>query len=143
MPTDVSNVGSLDVQDHDGVTLGLKLAGVLVLPTAAQLNDQIGSQVIPGDGAVTIKAGVCVLTKGSAAAITLAAPTSGTDDFKRLTIISATAFAHTVTQTSPGFDGGGAASDVGTYTAAKGNNIVAIAYQGTWYVQSLRNVTLA
>jgi len=101
------------------------------------------SQVMAADGAITIKNGVVFITKSSAAAITLAAPISGTDDFKTLKILSATAQAHTVTNASPGFNGGGAGSDVGTFGAAKGNGFVAVAYQGTWYVQSNVGVTFA
>lgn len=101
------------------------------------------AQIASADGAITIKEGVVAITKGSAAALTLAAPTAGVDDYKKLSIVSATAFAHTVTNTSPGFNGAGAAGDVGTFGAAAGNAIEVIAYQGTWYTTNLKGVTLA
>ena len=101
------------------------------------------AQVVSVDAAITIKRGVVIITKGSAAAITLANPTATTDDFKTLQIMSTTAFAHTVSNAAgAGFNGGGAGTDVGTFGTAKGNNIVLVAYQGVWYVQSSVNVTL-
>lgn len=122
---------------------------------AATSDDTLGNFVVPdasttaavevasADGAIATKNGVVVITKGSAAALTLAAPSAGADDGKRLLIVSTTAAAHTVTQTTPGFNNGGAASDVGTFTAAIGNGMEVVAYNGVWYTVSLRNVTLA
>jgi hypothetical protein len=50
-----------------------------------------------------------LITKGSRpCVITIAAPTAGADDGKELVIVSTTAFAHTVTNTSPGFNNNGA-----------------------------------
>jgi hypothetical protein len=97
------------------------------------------------DTAITQKDGLVVINKGSAAALTIAAPTAGAanDDGKELWILSTTAFAHTVTNTSPGFNNGGAGSDVGTMTAAVGNWIHLIAYNGVWYVLGSLNVTFA
>jgi hypothetical protein len=95
------------------------------------------------DGAIGVKSGVVAITKGSAAALTLAAPTDVTDDGARLTIISETAFAHTVTQTTPGFNNAGAAGDVATYGAAAGNAMVLIARGGKWWTEQLKGVTLA
>jgi hypothetical protein len=100
------------------------------------------------DGAIAAKGGVVAITKGSAAVLTLAAPVSGDqasggDDGRTLTIYSETAFAHTVTQTSPGFNNNGAASDVGTFGAAKGNGLCLIARGGAWYVIGNIGVTLA
>lgn len=101
------------------------------------------AQVLANDGAVTIKHGKAFITKGSAGAFTLAAPTATTDDGKRLNIYSTTAFAHTVTQTTPGFNGGGGASDLATFGAAKGNNLKLVAYQGAWYVDGSVGITLS
>ena len=99
-------------------------------------------------GAITQKSGTVVITKAGVAALTLADPTSGApsaggDDGKRLTFISATANAHTLDNSAgSGFNAGGAASDVGTFGGAKGDNITLIAYAGKWYVESKTNVTL-
>lgn len=101
------------------------------------------TEVASADAAISLKAGVVVITKGTAAALTLAAPTTGTDDGKVLTIVSTTAAAHTVTNSSPGFNGGGASEDVATYGAAKGNAMTVVAYGATWYAVNLTGVTLA
>jgi hypothetical protein len=101
------------------------------------------TQILSADGAITAKSGNVLITKGSAAAITIAAPTAGTDDGKELVIVSTTAFAHTVTNTSPGFNNNGAGSDVGTFGAAKGNGLSLVAYNGAWYVIGNIGVTLA
>jgi hypothetical protein len=100
-------------------------------------------QIMSADGAIMIRPGTVVITKGSAAALTLAAPTSGVHDGMIMNIVSNTAFAHTVTQTTPGFNGGGAASDVGTFAAAIGNGMTLAAYQGRWLVMNNTGVTLA
>lgn len=89
-------------------------------------------QVLADDGAITIKSGIVQITKGTAAAITLAAPTATTDDGKVLVIDSTTAAAHTVTIAN-GLRGAGAGADVGTFGAAIGNGVVLYAYQGAWY----------
>lgn len=99
--------------------------------------------IASGDGAIAVYSGVVVITKGSAAALTLAAPTANVHDGYRLTIVSNTAFAHTVTQTTPGFNGGGTASDVATYGAAAGNTLELVAYNGRWLVVNTIGVTLA
>jgi len=67
------------------------------------------------NGAITIADGVHAITKGSAAAMTLAPPTAS-DEGIRLTIVSRTAFAHTVTLTE-GLGGKGASFDVMTFAA--------------------------
>lgn len=94
------------------------------------------------DGAISAKQGVVVITKATAAALTLAAPTATTDDGKVLRIVSSTAAAHTVTQTTPGFNGGTTGSDVATYGAAIGNAMEIVAYNGVWLVSNLTGVTL-
>jgi hypothetical protein len=98
---------------------------------------------VSADGAIPVRGGVVVITKGSAAALTLAAPVAGdTDDGKVLQIVSTTAFAHTVTNSSPGFNSNGASSDVATFGAAKGNTLTLMAYGGAWYVVGSVGVTL-
>jgi len=99
------------------------------------------------DGAITATSGTVLITKASAAALTLAAPTAGAisaggDDGKILRIVSVTAAAHTVTNTSPGFNAAGSGGDVATYGAAKGNAMEIQAYQGVWYATNLTGVTL-
>lgn len=95
------------------------------------------------NGAIAAKTGVVMLTKAGVAAMTLAAPTAGTDDGKVLVIVAATANAHTVTQTTPGFNNAGTSGDVATFGGAIGDSMQIVAYNGRWHVISLRNVTLA
>lgn len=116
-------------------------------PTVAglTLNGDLVRQfsVASADGAITQKEGTVFITKGSAAALTIADPTATTDDNKRLLVIATTAFAHTLSNAAgSGFNVGGAATDVGTFGGAKGDNIELIAYQGKWYVVGKVNVTL-
>jgi hypothetical protein len=94
------------------------------------------------DGAITAKRGVVIITKATAAALTIAAPTATTDDGKVVRIIAGTAAAHTVTQASDGFNGAGSSGDVATFGGAAGDSMEIVAYQGKWYTTTLRNVTL-
>ena len=99
-------------------------------------------QVIATNGAATIANGVVVITKGTACAVTLGTPTSAQNGTK-ITFISTTAAAHTVTAGTIGFNAGDAAKDVGTFGAAIGNGFTCIAYEGEWYVTYATNVTFA
>lgn len=134
-----SGVISVKVADAAGTrTLTIADPGV-----ASQFALQEAPTVAAEDGAIAVKSGVVVITKGSAAALTIADPTATTDDFKILKIIAATAHAHTVSNAAgSGFNAGGAGTDVGTFGGAKGDNIVLMAYQGDWFVISKVNVTL-
>ncbi len=90
-------------------------------------------QVCSADGAITITHGTVFITKAGVAVLTLAAPTVTDNDGDTLCIVSETANAHTVTNTSPGFNNLGAAGDVATFGAAVGNNIELKARNGIWY----------
>lgn len=100
-------------------------------------------QVITAADAITIKEGYVLINAGRELAVTLAAPTAGIDDGCHLTIRSMTAQAHTVTNTSPGFNNGGSGKDVGTFGGAIGDGFSVVAYNGIWWVTSNVNVTLA
>lgn len=89
-------------------------------------------QVMSADGAIKIKEGIVVITKGTACAMTLAAPVAGQDDGKILWIDSHTAAAHTLTIAN-GLRGAGAGADVGTFGAAIGNGVGLYAEGGAWY----------
>lgn len=94
-------------------------------------------EAISANGAISIPVRgekTVYITKGSGGVYTLAAPTSGTHDGVRITIMSTTAFAHTVTATTVGTNDGGTASDVATFGAAKGNNLTLEAHAGDWWV---------
>jgi predicted RecA/RadA family phage recombinase len=97
---------------------------------------------IPGDGAITIATGIVALTKGSAAAITLAAPTAeqaGTE----LIITAGSAYAHVVTATGLIEDGvtGGSKGTL-TFGAFNGATITLRAYNLKWTVVSKNVVTI-
>lgn len=99
--------------------------------------------VASADGAITAKSGIVYITKAGAAALTLADPTATVDDGKELLFMSTTANAHTVSNAAgSGFNGGGAAADVGTFGAAIANYLRVTAYNGKWYVTGNVNVTL-
>jgi hypothetical protein len=102
-------------------------------------------EVEAASGAIGIKKGTVLITKATAAALTLALPTAGDaaaggDDGKVLFIMSTTAAAHTVTTPATGING---ASAIATFTSAVGNQITLIAYNGKWYMQSQINITLS
>lgn len=89
-----------------------------------------------------------VITKGTACAVTLPAPTAGKPDAgghdgMTIRFVSTTAAAHTVTNSSPGFNNGSTASDVATFGAAIGNWFIVEAYNGIWYIVGALNVTAA
>lgn len=83
-----------------------------------------------------------VITKAGVAAMTIANPTAGIQDGITLTFISATASAHTLTRATTGFNDAGASGDVATWGGAKGDGLQLTAWDGKWYVNYLRNVTL-
>ena len=92
--------------------------------------------VMSADGAITPQnEGTYVLTKAGVLAATLAAPTSGTDDGKKITITSSTANAHTVTFGAGVLKNGGAAATIFTFTGTtSGGALNLIAYGGKWNV---------
>lgn len=98
--------------------------------------------LVSADGALAIT-GSCtvIVTKVSACAMTLAAPATALNGVE-VTLISTTAAAHTLTNTTPGFNDAGASGDVATWAAAKGNGMTIVAYGGKWYVKNLVGVTL-
>ena len=127
-------------------TGGWKISGTAVTATAAELNRNHTEtlQTLAADGAITVKNGVCIISKTvpGVVAATLADPTTGTDDFKRLTIINGTAHASTVTSASS-FGGGGAGEDVATFSGVVGDVLNLMAYAGKWYVVGSHQCTLA
>lgn len=126
--------GAATITGNTQITGSLTVGGQSVAPVTAA----------SADGAITIAAGVVAITKGSACAMTLADPTAVTHDGVIMEFISTTAYAHTLSNSAgSGFNGGGAASDIGTFGAAVGNSIRVVAYNGKWYVLNNVNVTLA
>jgi len=100
---------------------------------------------VTADGAIAVPAGsrTYFITKAGVAAMTLVDPTATTHDGIRLTFIATTAHAHTLSNAAgSGFNGGGAAKDVGTFGGAIGDGITIVAYQGKWWLENSINVTL-
>jgi len=110
--------------------------------TAGGLKETVAAAA--ADGAITAKTGIVSITKAGVAALTLADPATPADDGKRLSIIAATANAHTVDNSAgSGFNGGGTGSDVATFGGAVGDSMELVALGGIWHVLRLTNVTLA
>jgi hypothetical protein len=118
---------------NDLVVDSLVMGGFSITPT---------TQALTADGAITIKEGVATLDKTSPLLATLANPIATTDDHKRLTIVSLSAQAHTITCTG-GFGNAGTGEDVATFTAAIGACLDLIAFQGYWYVAGQHLTTIA
>jgi hypothetical protein len=104
-------------------------------------------EVDAGDATIAIKKGRVVLSKSSAAAIALAAPTAGLpsaggDDGRILQIVSITAAAHVITSSVRGFNGKGSSGTI-TFAANKGSATDLIAYNGDWYTLAGIGATVA
>lgn len=93
-------------------------------------------------GAITIAQGIVAVTATSAAALTLAAPSSVNGTIIR--IVSTTAFAHTVTFTGGTLaDGTATAKTTATFAAYAGAHIAVMAYGSKWYLIDSVAATLA
>ena len=102
-------------------------------------------EVASADGAITIPdrgRKKVFITKGSAAALTLGTPSAAQNGVE-IDIISTTAYAHTITAATIGFNDGRTASDVCTFSEAKGDRLCVIAYANDWWVMDNINGTLA
>lgn len=117
-------------------TDGTLARGVAIAPTGA------GGTALSGDGAITIAAGaVYYITKASAAALTLAAPTAAQEGLV-MYVRSKSKFAHTITVTA-GFGGGGASFDVATFAAYTGAGMALQAVNAEWWIINQVGITLA
>lgn len=110
-----------------------------------------GIQVLSADGAITVTAGamktLVSITKATAAAITIAAPTAGLpsaggNDGQEIVVVSETAAAHVITSGTDGFNAKGS-SGTATYGAAKGNVLRIVARNGHWWTVGNTGVTIA
>jgi hypothetical protein len=106
-------------------------------------NNKYPVVVYAADGAIDPTADMAKLTKGSAGAYTLAAPTAAQEGH-RLTIFAGSAFAHVVTATNLLDDGvTGGAKDTATFAAFVGASITLIAADLKWIVEAKNVVTVA
>lgn len=106
-------------------------------------NPFIGKYVISAD--VTLdphSPGRYIITKATAAAITLGAPASGSEDGLQIQIFSSTAAAHVVTATGLLQDGAGHANTA-TCAAQAGCSMVFTAFAGKWMATGDAGVTFA
>jgi hypothetical protein len=127
----------IDTINEATAAAGVTVDGLLIK------DKRIGvKQAITGDGAITIQHATVYLSKGSAAAITLAAPTSGTHDGFRITVIASSAQAHVITSGVDGFNAKGS-SGTATFGGAIGDSVTFEADTGHWYTVATRNVTIA
>lgn len=104
--------------------------------------------VASANGAIAISPGVIEITKAGVAAMTLAAPTAGGpgtgNDGQRITIVSTTANAHTVTFTGATLNAGvAAAKTTATFAAFIGAGIEVMAMNAVWIMISSQGVTLS
>lgn len=83
-----------------------------------------------------------IITKAGVLADTLAAPTTVTDDGLRITIISNTTNAHTLTATGL-FGSGAAATDLATFAAFLGAGLTLEARGAKWLVVSQNGITFS
>lgn len=92
---------------------------------------------ITANGAINEHAnGQYIITKATAAAMTLAAPTSGTDDGIIIDIASNNNAQHTVTFTGGTLKSGAAGATTATWPAQQGGAIRVMAYQAKWILLS-------
>lgn len=115
-------------------------ANIIVAPGGGLTNQP---SLLAANGAIPPHAsGVYVITKSSAlAALTLAAPTAGTDDGVTIVVTSNTAFAHTLTATGL-LQTGTATVNLATFAAFAGASITLYAYNAKWNVLSSTAITL-
>ena len=103
----------------------------------------LGKVEYAASGAIAVTAGLALITKASAAAMTLGAP-AASQDGAVLVISSETAAAHTVTATALLADGvSGSPHGTATFAAYKGATLTLVAAAGLWNVQSAVGVTIA
>ncbi len=128
---------TVDAKGAGTMTLNGTATGA-VIATKARIRQEVTNYT--ADGAITLTSGLHTIAKPSAAAMTVAAPSS--QDGTRLIILSNTDFAHVITFTgSTLLDGTTGANLTVTMTAFKGSAIVCIAVGTKWLLESSSNVT--
>lgn len=118
--------------------------GLLTYAVAAAAGQQLADVVttISGDGAIAIATGTVKFTKGSAAAITLAAPRADQEG-TTLNLVAGSAFAHVVTATGLLDDGvTGGSKTTATFAAFVGSAIILKAVGLKWSVIAKNLVTI-
>jgi hypothetical protein len=93
-------------------------------------------------GEIPVKDGHYEITNPAATALTLSAPTPGTDDGVTISISSATPFAHTVTATGL-LQTGTAAVNAVKFNAFPGAGVTLRAYNGFWQAVAAISISFA
>ncbi len=145
-PTMITARRDTDVRFRNGqFTNDVQIDGDLIIegalsPTGGSLTPIATASV---DGAITIKTSIVQITKATAAALTLAAPTAAQEG-TIITFDSTTAAAHTLT-VEGGLRGAGASANVGTWGGAIGDGVSLYAKNLFWWPVpgSNLNVTFA
>lgn len=110
---------------------------------AALLNDYDAPHQLPASGALDPHTpGRYVITKATAAALTLGAPVAGAEDGLELQITSSTAAAHTLTATGL-LQTGSANVNVATWAAQPGASLNLIAFNGKWMAAAQIGITFS
>lgn len=92
-------------------------------------------------GAIPLVGGTYTITNAAATALTLAAPTVAQNGMS-ITVISATAFAHTITATGL-LQTGSAAVNLATFAAFAGARVTFTAVNGKWMTSGAQGVTFS
>ena len=113
----------------------VELVDTATVQTISNKKDEVVVYAV--DGAIAVRSHTAVLTKGSAAGMTIAAPVAVTDDGIRITIVAGTSFAHITTGTNLFWAGetGGPFNKI-TTAAFIGSAATIVAYNGLWHVVS-------
>ena len=82
------------------------------------------------------------ITGAAIDAMTLAAPTAGTDDGTKITLLSTSAYAHTLTATGL-LQTGATAVNVATFAAHAGASLTLVAYNAKWVVLAANAITFS
>lgn len=112
-----------------------KISMAMVMKSGVDTQN-VAPTVYTGDAAIGLTVGKAVLTKGSAAAMTLAAPTAAQDGLT-IVITSGSSYAHVITGTNLFWSGqtGGPYNKI-TLAAFIGASATVMAYNALWHVVS-------
>ena len=99
-------------------------------------------QLLTTNGALPVAQGSYLVTKAGVLALTLAAPTAGSQDGMIIQISSTTANAHTLTATGL-LQTGTASVNLATFAAQAGAGLTLMSYNGKWIVISSIGITFS
>jgi len=115
---------------------GVTIDNARIKDGVIQAGQQDDVVAITGDGAITVAPSSVFLSKGSAAAITVVAPTATTHDGYILRVVAISAQAHVITSATVGFNAKGS-SGTATFGGALGDSVTFIAKY--WYIPKYKD----